>query len=278
MSFLMVKKALIKTYFLLVFFVISVIVFYYNISPTITGKVTMGQPSDYQYTAIWDFSDLGDYIYNDSLVEVDSNGGRLKLMIRTYEWQEEVITGYNIENALYNPSDKTDKVDAVDDKKLEVDKNKIFDVFFESQIDNGYIISMHLKDSNPSDIYLCDLSEQCESPGYGLVSFDGNGGWLNITVSGLSSAVNGFNIDPTKVKFDYINATRIEYITHTEENTSYALSAEIETEDYIIGNIKSFDSFFYEHELNGNSIEYYYSVDSGENWSLIDANFSSVDP
>jgi len=253
------------------------IVFYYNIGPSFIGHVSIQQQADYQYTVIWDFSDLNDYNYDDSLVEVDSSGGKLKQTNTTNEWQEEIIASYSVQQALYNQNDKTDKIEAVDIKKLQVNKDDIFDVFFNGSIDNGYIISLYLEDSDASDIYLCDLSEQCDSPGYGLVSFNGNEGWYNITVSGLNNAVAGFNIDPVNVKFDYVTAMNIEYITHTEENISYPLSAEIETDDHIIENLKSFDTFSYEHELNSNSIVYYYSVDSGESWNLIDANLSSVD-
>ncbi len=80
------------------------------------------------------------------------------------------------------------------------------------------------------------------------------------------------------MKFDYITARNIGYITHTGENSSYPLSAEIETKDYAIESLKRFDTFSYEHELNSNSIEYYYSIDSGVGWNLIeDSNLSSVD-
>jgi len=254
------------------------IVFYYNIGPSFIGHISIQQQADYQYTAIWDFSDLNDYNYDDSLIEVNTNEAKLKQTTTIYEWQEEIITGYNVEKAFYTLVNKTDEIRAVDDKKLHVNKNVIFDVFFDGSIDNGCIINLYLKDSSSSDIYLCRLSEQCESPGYGIAYFDGGEAWFNITVSSLSSPINGFNIEADNVKFDYINATRIEYITHTEENISYPLSAEIETDDHIIENLKSFDAFSYEHELNSNSIEYYYSVDSGESWNLIeDSNLSSVD-
>ncbi len=152
----MIKKTLIRTYFFLFAFFILMIVFYASIDPYFIGLISIEQPFDYSYTAIWDFSDLDDYNYDNSLIEADSNGAGLKLTRITYEWQEEVITSYNVEKALYNQGDKTDKIKSVDSNKLQVNKGNIFDVFFENQIDNDYIILMHLKDSNPSDIYLCD--------------------------------------------------------------------------------------------------------------------------
>lgn len=183
----------------------------------------------------------------------------------------------SIIKALYNPSDKTSKIQNLDNEKFEVDKNKLFNLVFDSQIDNGDIISVYAKSGSASEIYLCSYGMECESPGYGSVSYDGEEGWYNITVSSLDSATGSFNLDPEKVKIDYIKAVYTVYEEHSSSNTSYPASAEIETDDLEIDDLLSFDFFSKNELLNSQTIGYQYSTDSGANWNELLSNNSLSD-
>jgi len=154
----------------------------------------------------------------------------------------------SIIKALHDPSDKTSKVQNLDNEKFEVNKNKLFNLIFDNQIDNEDIVSIYAKSGSASEIYLCSYGMECESPGYGSFDYDGEEGWHNITISGLDSATNSFNLDPEKIKIDYIKTIHLEYEEHSSSDTSYAPSAEIETDDLEIDNLLSFD-FFSKNDL-----------------------------
>lgn len=172
----------------------------------------------------------------------------------------------DIIKALYNPSDKTSKVNQIDNKKLEINKNKIFNLIFDHVIENDDLISLYMKSGSNTDIYLCDYGQACSSPGYGTIGYDGNEGWYNITVSGLNSPTDSFNLDPTKVKINYVKTVHIEIEKHSETNITYPSSGEIITPDLEIANLYSWGSFYSTKELNGQTINYQYSTNSGETW------------
>ncbi|MBU0456674.1 MAG: hypothetical protein ABH824_06250 [Nanoarchaeota archaeon] len=186
-----------------------------------------------------------------------------------------------IDKALFNPSDKTDKVNELDNKKHQINK-EIFNLIFDSEINNGDIISLYIdnnNDNNDNDnetniflIFLCNYGNACSSPGYGLVSYDGEEGWYNITVDGLSSSTNSLNLYSSKVKINYIKAVHHDYEEHVSQNTTYAASAEITTIDLEPDNLDSWGDFFTEEEFNEQSIEYQYSIDSGITWIEVPEN------
>ena len=183
----------------------------------------------------------------------------------------------SIIKALHNPSDKTSKIQELDNNKHEVNKAKLFNLIFDSQIDNGDIVSVYAKSGSASEIYLCSYGTECESPGYGSASYDGEEGWYNMTVSGLDSATSSFNLDPEKIKIDYIKAVHKEYEEHNSSNTTYPSSTEIETNDFEIDNLLSFDLFSKNELLDSQTISYQYSTDSGTNWDELPANNSLSD-
>ena len=131
----------------------------------------------------------------------------------------------DIYKAWYKPQDKTDKINSIGNGYQHANKDIIFDVFFEGELNNGDIISLYIKNSDSSNIYLCDPSTECNSPGYGLVYYDGEEGWYNITINGLSSPQNAFNIDPTRVKIDYIES--IHYLDTEATFTSPAYDSSL---------------------------------------------------
>lgn len=257
---------------------VTVIVIALNlIQPDILGFVTY--PGD---AAIWDFSNPAEYSFDSSKILV-SSGAQLILQNQTTTWEEEIAGTAILTAAVYDGDNKLSKVNSKDDSWLTVNKNKIFDVTFSHSLNNGDIIRLYLKQvgNHEPDIFICDASASCDSPGYGLVHFDGTEGWYEITLSGLSSPAFTFNIDPdedgdlviegadNKVKVDYIEAQYTETIEHSSTTQVYPSSSVIETDEAVVENFGSWGTFSAVEILSGQSINYFYSSDSGSSWSSL---------
>jgi len=161
------------------------------------------------HTKEWDFSNSAEYTYDSSLINL-TNGVKLIPDITTTLVEDYSYDNYYITIALYKPDDKTNKVDTLDNDKFEAHDNKIFDLIFDEKLDNGDIVHLYMKSGKAEEIFLCDLGDECNSPGYGKVDYDDEEGWYNITISGLNEETIGFNIelDDEKAKFNYIYATQ----------------------------------------------------------------------
>jgi len=130
-----------------------------------------------------------------------------------------------------------------------------------------------LESKDDINIFLCNNGTSCNNPDYGSVNFNGNEGWYNITISSLSEEKNIFSIHPTKkIKVDYIKAVHIDVTEHSSTNISYPKSTSIETKDISIASLSSFLNFHKNDLLNDQNIDYSYSVDSGNSWSVIPSN------
>ena len=339
----------------------------------------------------WNFSSTGDYSYNSSLA-VQPNLVQLTPFEITTSWNTTATTAYSLQKAWYHPSDKTDKVTVVDNKKLELNAGEVLDVVFSNPVDNSQFFSIYIEEGSVGTMVLCDPGTICSSPGYGSVSYDGNSGWYNITITnlphplktftlstptikinaltsssanivtvwhkaddmaskvsaldndkqelndnklfnlvfdhtlsnddtlslylmegsatvlylcpygescvssnygsvaydggtgwynitlaGLSSPATSFNLHPDHtLKIDYLKAFHTEAELHSSTVIQYVAAAEIRTTDFQPGNLGSWNSFSREEELNGQSIEYYYSSDSGNNWQEIPLDLSAL--
>jgi len=213
--------------------------------------------------------------YNITISGLQNPTKMLSIVAQDEEVEFDYITSAkgNITKALYDPSDKTSKIQSKDDDKFEVNKNNLFNLVFDNKLNNGDIISFYIDDGDQGDVYLCDYGNDCSSPGYGLVNFGGNEGWFNITISGLSSPKDTFNINPDKgMKFDYIKAASIDITEHSSTNVSYPKSASVETKDISIASLSSYLNFHKNELLNGQNISYHYSLDSGSSWNAIPQN------
>jgi len=262
----MAKSMRFTLIFACIILVIVSIGLFFTIKPAITGFVVYEEQS---HVKNWGFDNPDNYVYDDSLIAIADGEIKLIQIISHTFWNTSDQTYYSITAALHNSQDKTDKVNALDNKNFEVKQNKILDIFFNEELNNGDIISIYVKSGTSSDIYLRDYEAGCDAPGYGSVSYDGSEGWYNITVVGLSSATNAFSLNATKLKIDYIRAVHIEYEEHTSSNITYPSYAEIQTNDLEVKDLLSFDLFSKEESLNSQTIDYYYAVDSGLSWDEI---------
>ena len=221
----------------------------------------------------WDFTNLNEYLYNSSLINLE-DGARLIPEINTIKINNYSYEDYYIANALYDSEDKTSKLISVDNEIINADKSKKLNVIFDHELNNNGVISMYIKESDESYIYLCDYNLSCNSPGYGLVNYNGNDGRHNLTVSGLINPIDRFNIDPDHVKIDYIYAYRFINNSYNIENITYPISAVIDTKDFTVNDFGKWDLLTIDKI---GEVEFYYSIDSGNSWNLInDFNLSYV--
>lgn len=244
-------------------------------------------------TANWTFDNAGDYLYDNSLINLSNGEAKLARSVVGYSLITENSEELYVASALeYEPGkkihDRTSKVQSLDGDGVDINKDKeIFDVTFDKELGNNDIISIYIiepdddgdednDDGNGSpniDVYLCANGTSCDKPGYGLVNFNGNEGRYNITIAGLNAPRNIFNLEPSKnIEFDYIKAVHKESIINNFTNVSYPKSASIETNDFAVAGLSSFLSFFRNELVNGQSIKYYYSIDSGTNWNILPSN------
>ena len=261
---------LIGTWF---FMTVLFILIYYILDGSITSLVIYHQT---EHTQLWDFTDSAEYTYDESLIVLNSMASLLPeteiITIEDYDYENSYIT-----QAVYDSKDKTSQIRSIGSGHITADKDKIFNVIFENELNNNDVISIYIKESKENDIYLCDYNTSCNSPGYGLVHYDGNEGWYNLTILGLDDSTDRFNIDPEHVKFDYLFAYKLVNNSYTIENTTYPHLATIETQEFIIGDFYKWGDIKIGEDLNSYSINYYYSTDSGANWNLINNfNLTSV--
>ena len=139
---------------------LSIIIFlsiFLLIKPQITGFVILGGGANGVSTVTWDFSDSDDYYYNDSSIDLSGNEAKLKTITNSYTFTHsdfengtlsnmDIVSNgispikntvtYHITQALYDPNDKTSKVNSLDNNKLEVEEDEILNIVFETALDN----------------------------------------------------------------------------------------------------------------------------------------------
>ena len=259
-----IKKELsilaVLTLFLIIFFLIK---------PDYTGYVIY-QPSNYS----WSLDNPSDYVYDSNLINISNGEASLIPIITIEAWTTTNEIGYNVQQALSNGEDKTNKINSLDDEDQKIKQDKIFDVIFDGDLANEDIINIYINGGDSSDVYLCDASLSCSSPGYGLVHFnEDQEGMYSITIANLPSQSNSFSINvQNEIEVDYISATHFEIINHESTNITYPNSASLETND--VGLTTS--QIVFSSEYMG-EITYEYSIDSGNSWISIPENNISFD-
>tara|TARA_Y100000310_G_scaffold186269_1_gene186364 strand:- start:20642 stop:21538 length:897 start_codon:yes stop_codon:yes gene_type:complete len=223
-----------KELFMLLIVFISISIFFI-VKPKYTGYVIY-QPSSYD----WTFSNSEDYTFDNNIINLTNSQVTLLATETLNTWYTYNELGYTITKALYNSEDVTNKVQIFNDgENQKVKNNKVFNVTFSDSLNNGDIINFYLKGGGNTDIYLCDPSIFCISPGYGLVHHNQyDEGWYNITINNLQNTSKIFNINVNdEIKFDYINAS---YTQQIEEKTIEITETKPETNLGITGRTVKF--------------------------------------
>src|SRR3989338_1647611 len=174
--------------------------------PTITGFVVYEEAKGIKN---WTFDNASEYEYNNSLINTGGSEAKLVSTLGYTYWNTSNETDYYLIKAWYNPSNKTDKVGSIDNNKLEVKEDNLFEIFFSKSLDNGDIISIYIKDGDSTNISLCKLGTACSSPDYGFIGYNESEGWFNITLSSLASPTKMIAISvKDDVEFDYITSSK----------------------------------------------------------------------
>lgn len=264
---------------LLLVFLMVITIFFLKANPTITGlAVYKGEYEEQSQVHQWIFSNFTDYFYNLTLLNLSTREVRLIPQITYYNWTTELRTPVVITSALLHTSgnklNKTLEIQAIDGEHVNLNKNNsnLLDLALANALNNGDMLSLYLLQGNNihTSVYLCDNGTVCNAPGYGLVEFNGEAGWYNITISNLSSPKTIFALDPPNhIKIDYVKAIAIEFVEHNVTNSTYPSSAGIETTDLNINNLQNFNSFSRQEILNNQHINYSFSLNSGVSWQNI---------
>lgn len=244
-----------------IFFVLVVIVAVFFLLEPVNSDFVVYEPS---------------FDYNESLVNVNGSYSLLPI-IETITLVNETKHNSFIISAFKNGKNKTINLQTLDNDTVNIqNKSKIFDITFDHELNNNDEIKFYVKGKKITDVFLCDPSTLCDPPGYGLFNYTGEKGWYTIIISNLENSTNSFNIDPKKIKFDYIYAVYTEVNYYNITNITYPESATLISDFIEPENLFSFGLLERNEELNNQSILYEYLTN--ENWSLIeDFNLSYVD-
>src|SRR3989344_1742480 len=185
----------------------------------------------------------------------------------------------NITKLWYDPSDKTSKVNAIDNTTQEIYENKIFDIVFNQELQNNDAIQLYLKNAEITNLYLCSAGEDCTTLNLGQIYFPNQDGYYNMTLQNINYPKKVFNLNADEeIKVNFVEAIRVTETNHSEVNITYPGTAEITTQDFIVENLMYWDLLIAEEALNGQNIDYEYSTNSGESWQQVpeDKNLSEV--
>lgn len=266
---------------LVVGFLYILISFIYVFGVSYTGYAVF--ESNYM---ILDFSNTSEYIYNNNTIEF-SNSISLIPDIETITITEENLKNSYVILSYKDEEDITSKVIALDNNTVNIEKEhgedddnenheNIFNVVFDRNLTNNDVIRFfvyRVGGVTVEKVFLCDLNLNCTAPGYGEVDVTEEG-WYNITISNTNQLKNGFNVDPEKLKFDYVDALYKEIINYNLTNITYPVIGIVETENIFINGILG--NLIPNATLNNQTINYYYSTDDGQTWNLLSDNLNNI--
>jgi len=244
-------------------------IFFLYSDPSITGNVIY----EYQETTqTWDLNNLN---YNSNEIEYSDNL-KLKLQIEDNSYTEIIENTATITSATKNGDDQTNKVTAIDNKKATINENHIFNINFNNNLNNNDIINLYLQDDEEVIVSLCNQEDPTEC--YTSINYPSEEGDYTITIQNLNNPTSSFNLNvDDNIKFNYISATYYTETFHNITNSSYSVSASATTEDLEISTLDYYGILTKEETLNEQSINYFYSTDSGNNWNQIENfNLSSI--
>lgn len=211
---------------------------------------------------------IDEFSFNSTMINSSDGELKMNLLVENRYYDTEETEEVAMISAISEGKDYTGKLAEIDGDTADISKNIALDVIFNKSLDDGDIVRMYITKSDATEIYLCNVSEICQSPGYGKTDYDGGKGDYNITIAGLSIEKDRFNIDPNiKVHFDHAAATRGYNLTHEYETSYYPMQAEIETSDFAPESVYSWSVITADETLEGQTLEYYYSTDSGQSWA-----------
>ena len=262
-----------KNIILIIGFIYILISLLYIFGVSYTGYVVFEE----NYMSL-DFSNSSEYIYDNNTIEF-SNSISLIPSVEITTITEETLKNSYVILAYKDEHDITSKIIALDNNTVNIEKDQnenIFNVFFDKNLTDNDIVRFYIYrvgEVTADKIFLCDINQTCLPPGYGEVDINDEG-WYNITITNLNKETNSFNVDPEKIRFDYVDALYKEISSYNLTNITYPDIGLVETENIFIDG--TLGNFIPNATLNNQTINYYYSTDDGQNWNIISDNLNNI--
>lgn len=230
----------------------------------------------------WNFLNSQDYIFNSSEINFSASSIRLSRIAAYYQWSATNNYSSSLISAIRDGEhDDTSKVTNLDETFSSIDDDESLKIKFDHALANNDLIYIYLKNmAKEVNIYLCPVGIICNltSNNYGYVTTDHTGDVsANIRITNLNPSIDEFDINANDTtKINYI--TSAYYVTTSYNATNYIYrNSSIETSDLDASSILRLGILAKNEELQGQIIDYKYSIDSGINWnSISDYNLSYV--
>ena len=256
--------------------------------PTPTGfAVSLLVNPEVSAEKIWDFSNSSEYSYNSSTISVNGTAQLVLITTTTSTTINETNESSLLFATEYEDGDtanRTNKVNSLGSGNVQLDDGEIvLEIILGQQLQNNDILSLYILSGTDASgrIYACNDSTGCSTSEYGTLTLPSSfsAGWYNLTLSGISSATNTLFLDsPDKIKIDMVKGYKNSNRTETTITISYPSSSSIETTDFQPVHWKSWGLLSKTEQLNGQTINYSYSTNSGSTWTAAPAglNLSAV--
>ncbi|MBI2105603.1 hypothetical protein HYT56_02065 [Candidatus Woesearchaeota archaeon] len=184
--------------FIAIFFIILV---YYFVQPSFIGYSVFEGNS-------WNIENSSNFNYNENEIEIIDGVIRLKANISSVDWTTYSEEIFSITKAYYEPDDKTSKITGQDNNNQEIATSKITSFIFSSDLSNGDLVNLYLKDEGATNVYLCNAYDECTSSNLGQLNFPDQAGYYQITIQNLNNPKKIFNLNSDDdIEIDFINST-----------------------------------------------------------------------
>ncbi|HIH10771.1 TPA: hypothetical protein HA241_01125 [Candidatus Woesearchaeota archaeon] len=200
----MSKRGLWRGQYILFGIIIVLIFTLFQYDSSITGNVVY---ENILITKIWNFSNTSEYSYNDSVIEIATGEAKLRLINTTITTNTTTTQNYTLLHALYDPEDKTNKLNSRDNERLEKSRNKTLDVIFSQDLTAGDTINLYIKEGTAGTLFFCPAGTPCSTTNYGAMEYNDSEGWFTATLTTTPIPKNILNLYGTKVKIDFINSS-----------------------------------------------------------------------
>ena len=233
----------------------------------------------------WDFSNSSDYTYNSSAISVNGTVQLVLITATTSTTINEINESSLLFATEYEDDDddtenRTTKVNTLGNGHVQLDDSEvILEVIMDNQLQNGDILSLYILSGTDVSgrIDVCNDNSGCNAGEYGSLTLSSSISvtWYNLTLSGISSATNTFFLDsPDKIKIDMVKGYKKSTRTETTNTSLYPSSASIQTANFQPTDWKRWELLSKIEQLNGQTVNYFYSTNSGSSWTAVPVNLN----
>ncbi len=275
------KEVLYGWFILLTLFFVAVLFLSAPLSSPTGYAVSLLVNPDVSAEKSWDFLNSSEYTYNSSDILVNGTVQLVLITTTTSATVNETNETLLLSAVKYeddDAEDKTSKVNTIGQGNVQLnDDEVVLEVKLSRPMQDDDTLSLYLlsgTDAN-SKIYLCRNSSGCSTGQYGNRTLSGTVAedWYNITISGIPAANDTFFLDsPDKIKIDMVKGYWKSTRTETTSTSLYSSSASIQTADFQPTNWKRWGVLSKTEQLNGQTVNYSYSTNSGSTWTVVPAN------